>query len=277
MSDITFYYSYSLSCHFSGGQRGLNSLLCGWVAWGCALPPVNGPVTLMRVSVCCSFWIRSWTLFASLDKQLPAFGESSSEPRTRAASLTSPDWSSTWRHTFMNVSSHSVHLLKDHFLTVCKISADPLRVCREETAKLTKRLMISKVDNDGCCCGGDSRVITDCKEPTGRGGFKAANRTRRWSNASLACTWKHTRQIKRAVNWRMNAVAFFPPQKKKKKRQICNQQMLNTTWCDRSARWERRQRWWGLREEADTEETVRWNSDQLARHSLGKSILHHPF
>lgn len=203
LSDITFYYSYSLSCHFSGGQLGprMNSLLCGWVAWWCALPPVIGPVTLMRVSVCCSFWILSWTLFASLDKQLPAFCESSSKLRTRAASLKSPDWSSTWKHAFMNVSIHSVNLLKDHFLTVCKISADPLSVCWENTAKLTKRLMISKVDNECCCCCGDSRVITDCKEPIGRGGFKAMNRVRRWSNASLACTWKHTRQIKRAVNW----------------------------------------------------------------------------
>lgn len=78
-----------------------NSLLCG-CTWGCALPPVNGPVTLMWVSVCCSFWILSWTLLASLDKQLPPLCESSSEPRTRAASLTSPDWSSTWKHTFVN-------------------------------------------------------------------------------------------------------------------------------------------------------------------------------
>lgn len=169
-------------------------------AWGCALPPVNGPVTLMWVSVCCSFWILSWTLLSSLDKQLPPFCESSSEPRTRAASLTSPDWSSTWKHTFMNLSSHSVNLLKANFLTICKISADPLSACREKRAKLTKRLMISKIDNDCCCSCGDSRVITDCKEPTGRGGFKAVNRARRWSNASLACTWKHTRQIKGAVN-----------------------------------------------------------------------------
>lgn len=155
----------------------------------------------MWVSVCCSFWILCWILLTSLDKQLPPICECSSESRTRAASLTSPDRSSTWKHKFMNVSSDSVNLLKDHFLTICKISADLLSACREKRAKLTKSLMISKVDNDCCGCCRGSRVINDCKEPTGRGGFKAVNRARRWSNASLARTWQHTRKIKRVVHW----------------------------------------------------------------------------
>lgn len=186
------------------GQGWTHCCVDNWhpCVWGCALSPVNGPVTLMRVSVCCSFSILIWTLSASLDKQLPLFCERSSELRTRAASLTRPDWVSTWKHTFINVSSHLVNLLKDHFLTICKISADSLSACREKSAKLTKRLMISKVDNDCCFCG-DSRVNTGCKEPTGRGGFKAVNTARRWSNASLACTCKHTRQIRETAPERL--------------------------------------------------------------------------
>lgn len=79
------------------------------------------------------------------------------------------------------------------FLTVCKIYVDVLRDCWKKTAKLTKRLMINNGDNDGCCLCGDSRVISGCRELTGRGWVETKNRVRRWSHASLARTWKQIR------------------------------------------------------------------------------------
>lgn len=104
-----------------GGKTGAeDKLIAVWMIGVCVREgvrsqPVNGPATVMWVSACCSFCILSRTLLASLDKQLPPSCESSSEPRTRAASLTSPGWSSTWKHTFANVSAHSVNFGKRSF------------------------------------------------------------------------------------------------------------------------------------------------------------------
>lgn len=65
----------------------------------CVCPQQCCSVTFLWVSVCCSFWTLRWTLLVSLDKWRPRFRESSSERRTRAASLRSPDLSTTWKHT----------------------------------------------------------------------------------------------------------------------------------------------------------------------------------
>lgn len=175
-------------------------------------------------------------------------------------------------------------LVKDYFLTICKISADLISGCWEKRAKLTKRWMISKVDNDSRCCCDDSRVFTGCKEPTGRGGFKAVNRARRWSSASLACTWKtyETDQDSGSLTDRTGATAgaFFTADFFLKKDKLvilkCWTQPA-VMWCTVRARWERREQWWALREEADTEETGRWNSDRLARRWLGKINRTSPF
>lgn len=72
----------------------------------CVCPQQCCSVTFMWVSVCCSFWTLSWTLLVSLDKWHPRFSESSSETRTRAASLRSPDLSTTWKHTHTPLIFH---------------------------------------------------------------------------------------------------------------------------------------------------------------------------
>lgn len=78
----------------------------------------------------------------------------------------------------------------DCFLTVCKIHVDPLSDCWKKTAKLTKRPRINNGDGDGCWGPGDSRVTNDCRWSTGNGRDKTEKRECRWSNTSLACTWK---------------------------------------------------------------------------------------
>lgn len=130
--------------------------------------------------------------------------------------------------------------------------------------------MISNVDNDNCCCccGGDSRVITDCKEPTGRGGFKGENRARRWSNASLAWPWKHTRRRLIHIPHRSDIYSFNSCEYKKKKDTIVIHQCRTQPGVVRVHGGGGDDGVYGRRRTSGRQ----WdeNSDRLARHSLGK-------
>lgn len=76
------------------------------------------------------------------------------------------------------------------FLTICKTCAEAFDGRWQKTAKLTNMLRINDGAFGGCWVCDESRLMNDCRRSTLRGHGETEKRVRRWSHASLACTWK---------------------------------------------------------------------------------------